>query len=63
MRCSDKWRAKYDRVKRGTQKRNKIAIVTVMRQLGTAETSSQTLLVSPSVKVPLSVRQEQKMNG
>ena len=34
MRWSDNWQAKYDRVKRGTQKRNNISILAVRRQLG-----------------------------
>jgi hypothetical protein len=33
MRCTDKWKRAYDRVKRGTQKRSKVAIVAVMRKL------------------------------
>lgn len=36
LRCSDHWRATYDRIKRGSKKRGKIAIVAVMRQLGIA---------------------------
>ena len=36
LRCSDVWRAVYDRVKRGSQKRSKVAIVAVMRRLGIA---------------------------
>jgi hypothetical protein len=28
------WKGTYERIKRGTQKRSKIAIVAVMRQLG-----------------------------
>lgn len=34
IRCSDRWRAAYDRIKRDSAKRCKIAIVAVMRQLG-----------------------------
>jgi transposase len=33
LRCSPGWRETYDRIKRGSQKRSKIAIVAVMRQL------------------------------
>jgi len=33
VRCTDKWKDAYERVKRGTQKRNKVAIVAVMRKL------------------------------
>lgn len=33
LRCSDHWRATYDRIRRGSPKRNKIAIVAVMRKL------------------------------
>jgi transposase len=33
LRCSESWRARYDKVKRGSQKRAKIAIVAVMRRL------------------------------
>ena len=36
VRCSERWRASYERIKRGSQKRSKIAIVAVMRQLGIA---------------------------
>lgn len=34
MRCSPTWREKYDRIKRGSKSRTKIAIVAIMRQLG-----------------------------
>lgn len=34
IRWSPEWRAKYERIKRGSKKRTKIAIVGVMRQLG-----------------------------
>ncbi len=34
LRVSPEWRAKYDRIKRGTKSRGKIAIVAIMRQLG-----------------------------
>jgi len=34
IRCSDRWRATYERIKHGSPKRSKIAIVAVMRQLG-----------------------------
>lgn len=34
LRVSPEWRAKYDRIKRGSKSRGKIAIVAVMRQLG-----------------------------
>lgn len=34
MRASAEWRAKYDRIKRGSKGRTKIAIVALMRQLG-----------------------------
>ena len=33
IRCTDKWKDTYERVKRGTQKRSKVAIVAVMRKL------------------------------
>ena len=33
VRCSDKWRATYDNLKRGMAQRSKIAIVAVMRRL------------------------------
>lgn len=33
VRCTDKWKDTYERIKRGTQKRNKVAIVAVMRKL------------------------------
>lgn len=33
LRCSDKWRDTYEQVKRGSQKRSKVAIVAVMRKL------------------------------
>jgi transposase len=36
IRCSEKWKGTYERIKRGTPKRSKIAIVAVMRQLGIA---------------------------
>ena len=36
VRCTDKWKDAYERVKRGTQKRNKVAIVAVMRKLAIA---------------------------
>jgi transposase len=36
MRCSSEWRAKYDRIRGGSTKRTKVAIVAVMRQLGVA---------------------------
>ena len=36
LRCSDHWRATYDRIKRGSPKRSKVAIVAVMRLLGIA---------------------------
>ena len=34
LRCSPAWRATYERIKRGSAKRSKMAIVGVMRQLG-----------------------------
>jgi transposase len=34
LRVSPEWRAKYDRIKRGSKSRSRIAIVAVMRQLG-----------------------------
>jgi transposase len=34
LRVSPVWRAKYDRIKRGSKSRGKIAIVAIMRQLG-----------------------------
>jgi transposase len=34
LRVSPEWRAKYDRIKRGSKSRGKIAIVAIMRQLG-----------------------------
>lgn len=34
LRCSPDWRAKYDRIRRGSKHRSKIAIVAIMRQLG-----------------------------
>jgi transposase len=34
LRCSPEWRAKYDRIRRGSKQRNKVAIVALMRQLG-----------------------------
>ena len=36
LRCSPGWRERYDRIKRGSNKRSKIAIVAVMRQLAIA---------------------------
>jgi transposase len=33
LRCSETWRARYDKIKRGMKKRAKIAIVAIMRQL------------------------------
>lgn len=36
LRCSTGWRVKYDRIKRGSKTRGKIAIVAVMRQLAVA---------------------------
>jgi len=36
LRCSARWRGIYERVKRGSPKRSKVAIVAVMRQLGIA---------------------------
>lgn len=36
LRYSPEWRAKYDRIRRGSSKRSKTAIVAVMRQLGVA---------------------------
>lgn len=33
LRCSSEWRARYDRIKRGSKSRSKVAIVAVMRQL------------------------------
>ena len=33
VRCTDKWKDTYERVKRGSQKRGKVAIVAVMRKL------------------------------
>lgn len=36
LRVSDKWRATYERVKRGSAKRSKIAIVAIMRRLAIA---------------------------
>jgi transposase len=33
QRCSPEWKAKYERIKRGTSKRSKVAIVAIMRQL------------------------------
>jgi len=33
MRCSEVWRALYDKVKQNSKKRAKIAIVAVMRRL------------------------------
>jgi len=36
LRLSPEWRAKYDRIKRGSKSRGKIAIVAIMRQLGVA---------------------------
>ncbi len=36
LRCSADWRARYDRIKRGSKGRGQIAIVAVMRQLGVA---------------------------
>lgn len=34
MRCLPEWRIKYDRIRRGSKQRTKIAIVAIMRQLG-----------------------------
>jgi hypothetical protein len=34
LRVSPVWRAKYDRIKRGSKSRSRIAIVAIMRQLG-----------------------------
>jgi transposase len=34
IRCSEEWRATYDRIRAGSKPRNKIAIVAVMRKLG-----------------------------
>lgn len=34
IRCSDEWRATYERIRRGSKTRNKTALVAVMRQLG-----------------------------
>lgn len=34
LRASPEWRAKYERIKRGSKSRGKIAIVAIMRQLG-----------------------------
>jgi transposase len=34
LRCSPEWRAKYDRIRRGSKQRSKVAIVAIMRQLG-----------------------------
>lgn len=34
LRCSPEWRARYDQIRRGSPKRNKVAIVAIMRQLG-----------------------------
>ena len=34
LRCSDQWRETFNRIKRGSQKRSKIAIVAIMRRLG-----------------------------
>jgi len=34
LRVSPEWRAKYDRIKRGSKSRSRIAIVAIMRQLG-----------------------------
>jgi transposase len=34
LRCSPEWRATYERIRRGSSKRSKVAIVAVMRQLG-----------------------------
>lgn len=34
LRVSPEWRAKYDRIRRGTKSRSRIAIVAIMRQLG-----------------------------
>jgi len=34
LRCCEKWKLTYERLKRGTSKRSKVAIVAVMRQLG-----------------------------
>lgn len=36
LRCSPDWRARYERIKRGSKGRSKVAIVAVMRQLGVA---------------------------
>ncbi|MGE3778173.1 MAG: IS110 family transposase [Pirellulaceae bacterium] len=36
LRCSPEWRAKYDRIRRGSKQRSKVAIVAIMRQLGVA---------------------------
>lgn len=33
LRCSEKWKATYEMIKRGSSKRSKIAIVAVMRRL------------------------------
>ena len=34
IRCSDEWRATYNRIRGDSKQRNKIAIVAVMRKLG-----------------------------
>jgi len=34
LRSSPEWRAKYDRIKRGSKNRSRVAIVAIMRQLG-----------------------------
>jgi len=34
LRCSPEWRARYERIRGGSPKRTKVAIVAVMRQLG-----------------------------
>jgi transposase len=34
MRVSPEWRAKYDRIKRGSKSRGRVAVVAIMRQLG-----------------------------
>lgn len=36
LRCSDHWREKFERIKRGSPQRSKVAIVAIMRQLGNA---------------------------
>jgi len=34
LRCSPEWRDKYDRIRRNSKQRSKVAIVAIMRQLG-----------------------------